>query len=122
MDASRIVTLAHRDLGGEGKPPLVVLRGLLGSSRNWMAAGKDLSPDFHVMALDLRNHGESGHAPEHNYLTMTNDVLAWLDEAGLERVRLMGHSMGGKTAMRLACLAPERVEALVVVDIAPRAK
>jgi pimeloyl-ACP methyl ester carboxylesterase len=50
--------LAHRDLGGEGKPPLVVLHGLLGSSRNWQTAGRDLAAHFHVSALDLRNHGD----------------------------------------------------------------
>ena len=59
----RVLTLFHRDLGGAGKPPLVVLHGLLGSSRNWQTAGRDLAARFHVLALDLRNHGSSPHAP-----------------------------------------------------------
>jgi pimeloyl-ACP methyl ester carboxylesterase len=113
--------LAHRDLGGEGKPPLVILHGLLGSSRNWQTAGRDLAAQFHVSALDLRNHGESFHAREMDYATMAADVIAWLDAQSLARVRLLGHSMGGKIAMLLACRHPKRVEKLVVVDIAPKA-
>jgi len=117
-----MVDLFHRDLGGEGKPPLVVLHGLLGSSRNWAAAGKDLTANFHVFALDLRNHGESPHAEEHDYRLMAEDVLGWMNRMGIERCHLMGHSMGGKTAMRIACRHPERMKSLVVVDISPRAK
>lgn len=112
--------LFHRDLGGPGKPPLVILHGFLGSSRNWQTAGRDLAEKFHVFALDLRNHGSSPHADEMTYLAMVADVLAWLDGRGLTRVTLMGHSMGGKAAMLLACRHPPRVERLVVVDIAPK--
>lgn len=113
--------LAHRDFGGEGRPPLVILHGLLGSSRNWQTAGRDLAAHFHVCALDLRNHGESFHAREMDYAIMAGDVVAWLDATGFERVHLLGHSMGGKVAMRLACSRPARLDRLVVVDIAPRA-
>ena len=114
------VALFHRELGGAGKPPLVVLHGLLGSSRNWLTTGKDLADAFHVFAPDLRNHGQSPHAGPMTYDAMVADVLAWLDARGLERVTLMGHSMGGKVAMALACRHPERVARLVVVDIAPK--
>jgi esterase len=113
--------LAHRDFGGEGRRPLVILHGLLGSSRNWQTAGRDLSERFHVCALDLRNHGESFHAREMDFPAMAADVVAWLDAHGIERAHLLGHSMGGKVAMRLACSQPERVGRLVVVDIAPKA-
>lgn len=112
--------LYHRDLGGMGQPPLVILHGMLGSSRNWQTAGKELAGRFHVLALDLRNHGESPHAPGMTYEAMVADVLAWLDAQGLSRVTLLGHSMGGKVAMLLACRHPERIAALVVVDIAPK--
>ena len=115
-----VVTLFHRDLGGVGNPPLVVLHGLLGSSRNWLTTGGDLAGRYHVLALDLRNHGKSPHADVINYGVMMADVLAWMDAHGLKRVTLMGHSMGGKTAMLLACRHPERVERLIVVDIAPK--
>jgi pimeloyl-ACP methyl ester carboxylesterase len=120
-DPTRSVqALYHRDLGGDGRPPLIVLHGLLGSSRNWQTAGADLAAQYHVFALDLRNHGRSPHAAEMTYEAMAADVSAWLDAQGLTRVHLLGHSMGGKVAMLLACRHPARVERLVVVDIAPR--
>jgi esterase len=114
------VILFHRDLGGEGRPPLVILHGFLGSSRNWQTAGAGLAARFHVFALDLRNHGRSPHAPEMTYAAIVGDVLAWLDARGLARAALLGHSLGGKVAMRLACRHPARVDELLVVDIAPK--
>lgn len=98
----------------------MILHGLLGSSRNWQTAGKDLAEWYHVFALDLRNHGASPHAAGMSYDDMVADVLAWMDARGLERVTLLGHSLGGKVAMRLACRNPERVARLIVVDIAPK--
>ena len=114
------MTLSHRDLGGAGKPPLVLLHGMLGSSRNWQTAGADLAAHFHVLAPDLRNHGRSPHAGEMTYAAMLADVLAWADAQGLARATWIGHSMGGKVAMLLACRQPQRVERLVIADIAPR--
>ncbi len=93
---------------------------MLGSSRNWQTAGADLAVHHHVLALDLRNHGRSPHAATMSYLEMLEDVLGWLDARGMERATVVGHSMGGKIAMLLACRHPARVERLVVVDIAPR--
>ncbi len=115
------VALHHRDLGGAGDPPFVLLHGLLGSSRNWQTAGRELAADRRVYALDLRNHGLSPHAAEMTYEAMTADVRAWLDAQGVGTADLVGHSMGGKVAMLLACRHPERVRRLVVVDIAPKA-
>ena len=109
--------LAHREFG-EG-PPLVVLHGLFGSARNWTSAARHLAESWTVYALDLRNHGDSPWAEEVDYRAMAGDVLNFLDQKGLERATLLGHSMGGKTAMTLALNHGERVEALVVVDIAP---
>jgi esterase len=117
---SGVVQLFHRDFRGAGKPPLVVLHGLLGSSRNWQSTGADLAARHQVWALDLRNHGRSPHDAEMNYEAMVADVLAWMDAQGIAKATLMGHSMGGKVAMLLACRHPERVERLVVVDIAPK--
>ena len=116
----RMVMLFHRDFGGEGRPPLVVLHGMLGSSRNWQTAGRDLTDRFHVLAPDLRNHGGSPHADSMSYAEMMADVVAWLDAHGIARAAFLGHSMGGKTAMLLACRHPERVERLIVADIAPK--
>ena len=76
---SAAVQLFHRDLGGAGNPPLVILHGMLGSSRNWQTVGRDLSAQYHVYALDLRNHGGSPHAAEMSYEAMMADVLAWLE-------------------------------------------
>jgi esterase len=115
-----VVTLFHRDLGGTGKPPLVVLHGMLGSSRNWQTVGRELAARYHVLALDLRNHGGSPHAGEMTYETMLADVVGWLDRQGLQQATFVGHSMGGKVAMLLACRHPGRVARLVVVDIAPK--
>ena len=114
------MTLFHRELGGAGNPPLIVLHGLLGSSRNWQSTGADLAERFHVFALDLRNHGRSPHTDEMTFGAMVADVLAWMDGQGIARASIMGHSMGGKVAMLLACLHPERVEKLYVVDVAPK--
>jgi pimeloyl-ACP methyl ester carboxylesterase len=114
------VILFHRDLGGAGNPPLIVLHGLLGSSRNWQSTGADLAARYHVHALDLRNHGRSPHASEMSFAAMAADVLGWMDANGITRTALMGHSMGGKVAMLVACCHPEPVERLVVVDVAPK--
>jgi pimeloyl-ACP methyl ester carboxylesterase len=114
------VILFHRDLGGAGQPPLLLLHGMLGSSRNWQTAGADLAARFHVRALDLRNHGRSPHAEAMTYEAMMADVLRWLDAREPGPVTLVGHSMGGKVAMLLACRHPARVSRLVVVDIAPK--
>ncbi len=113
--------LFHRDLGTAGLPPLVILHGLLGSSRNWLTAGRDLASRYHVYALDLRNHGASPHSAEMTYPAMLDDVFAWFDAHGLAKATVMGHSMGGKVAMLLACRHPALVERLIVVDTAPRA-
>lgn len=107
-------------MGGAGGPPLVILHGMLGSSRNWQTAGRDLAVRYHVFALDLRNHGDSPQAEDMSYRAMMDDVLAWMDAQKMARATLVGHSMGGKIAMMLACRHPDRVDRLVVVDIAPR--
>lgn len=115
-----VVKLHQTDLGGAGKPPLLLLHGMLGSSRNWQTAGRDLAAGHHVLALDARNHGRSPHAAGMDYDLLAGDVAAWMQAQGLPRATLVGHSMGGKTAMRLACRRPDLVERLVVVDIAPK--
>jgi len=93
---------------------------MLGSSRNWQTAGRELSASRRVYALDLRNHGQSPHAGDMGYPAMVADVLAWLDRHRLGPVELVGHSLGGKVAMLAACRHPERLARLVVVDIAPK--
>ncbi|WP_413205133.1 alpha/beta fold hydrolase [Rhodospirillum sp. A1_3_36] len=103
---------------GEGRP-MVVLHGLFGSARNWAGIAKRLGEGLDVHALDLRNHGDSPWSARMDYPTMAADVLAYMDEHGLDRPILVGHSMGGKVAMSLALLHPDRIGPLVVADIAP---
>jgi len=116
-----MTTLNARDFGTTGKPALVLLHGLLGSSRNWQTVGRDLADTYHVRALDLRNHGASPHTATISYEAMVDDVLFWMDREGIQAAALLGHSMGGKVAMQLACRNPQRVSRLIVVDIAPTA-
>ncbi|MCA3288006.1 MAG: alpha/beta fold hydrolase [Roseomonas sp.] len=104
---------------GQG-PPLVLLHGLFGSARNWGAVQKVLSTDYRVVALDLRNHGASPHAPGMDYAAQAADVAETLATLGIERAVVLGHSMGGKAAMMLALMRPELVSRLIIADIAPR--
>ena len=116
------MTSLHYQVYGSGARKLVVLHGLFGSGDNWRSiAQKYLQSDFEVYLIDQRNHGRSFHHPVHTYDALAKDVLALLDELALSHVTLLGHSMGGKTAMRLAELAGDRISQLIVADIAPRA-
>ena len=104
---------------GQGAP-LVLLHGLFGSARNWGAVQKALAAEYRVVALDLRNHGASPHAPGMAYAAQAEDVAETLAALGIERAAVLGHSMGGKVAMMLALTRPDLVERLIVADIAPR--
>ena len=104
-----------------GQPVLVILHGLLGSSRNWTTIGRALQDRYDVHTLDLRNHGSSPHNESMRWAELLADLMAYLDAHGIECCVLMGHSLGGKVAMRFACEYPERVEKLVIVDIAAKA-
>src|SRR5579871_3284223 len=104
--------------GGE---PLVLLHGLFGAADNWFSVAPKLAERFRVIVPDLRNHGQSPHLAEMDYPLMAADVEELLDACGVASARVIGHSMGGKTAMQLALDSPNRVQKLVVVDIAPRA-
>ncbi len=105
---------------GQG-PPLLVLHGLFGTLDNWQTIGRALSKDFTVFLLDLRNHGRSPHTEVHNYPALADDVRHFMETHWMyDGAYVLGHSMGGKTAMQLALANPELVRRLVVVDIAPR--
>src|SRR5919109_3687194 len=101
--------------------PLIVLHGLLGSLDNWRTVTQRLSNLFTVFAVDLRNHGLSPHSEIMNYDIMSYDLFEFLEQHRLSAVHLLGHSMGGKVAMQFATDHPEKVERLIVVDVAPRA-
>jgi pimeloyl-ACP methyl ester carboxylesterase len=104
---------------GEGTP-LIILHGVFGSSDNWQTLGKDFSEHFTTYLVDQRNHGKSPHSDTFDYEVMAEDINELMSDEGLDRAFIMGHSMGGKTAMKFASLYPEKVEKLIVVDISPR--
>ena len=104
---------------GDEKPPLIIMHGLFGSARNWQGIAKQLSDRYTVYALDLRNHGSSAHADKMDYPSMVLDVIEFLDTHNISDAVILGHSMGGKVAMELAMTFPDRVNKLVIVDIAP---
>ncbi len=107
------------DALGDAGPPIVILHGLLGSARNWASVAKQLGETHRVFALDLRNHGRSPWAPTMSFDDMAGDVAAFIEQRGLAPVILLGHSLGGKVAMRLALTRGDLVARLVVVDVAP---
>lgn len=109
--------LAHQRYG-QGEP-LVVMHGLFGSADNWRGLARRWSDEFAVWCLDLRNHGRSFHSLGMNYSQQAEDLLYWMDSEDLEKVSLLGHSMGGKVAMEFALRYPGRVNKLLVADIAP---
>ncbi|MFI9323650.1 alpha/beta fold hydrolase [Kitasatospora aureofaciens] len=111
------VTLAYRESGHPDGPPLVLLHGLGERAAGWDTVLPDLAPHHHVYALDLRGHGDSGRTAAYGLEAMREDVLAFLDALGLDRIALVGHSMGGAVAYLVAQAAPERIDRLVLEEI-----
>ncbi|MBC3379095.1 esterase [Serratia fonticola] len=99
--------------------PIVLIHGLFGNLDNLGVLARDLNQQHTVIKVDLRNHGLSPRAAEMTYPAMAQDLLTLLDDLQIERAIVIGHSMGGKAAMALTALAPERIERLVAIDIAP---
>lgn len=110
----------HSTVMGSG-PDLIVLHGLFGSHQNWQPVARRLSGRYRVHAVDLRNHGNSPHQDEVSYPLMAKDILGFMEQSHIEKVHLLGHSLGGKVAMQFALLHRKRTLSLAVVDIAPRA-
>ena len=113
------VELVFEEFGDPANSPLIILHGFFASSRNWRQVAQRLAARFHVYVPDLRNHGSSPQYHFMDYPSMTADVLRFMDQRNLVTVDLLGHSMGGKVAMWLALTAPDRVNKLIVADIAP---
>ncbi|XP_034827560.1 sn-1-specific diacylglycerol lipase ABHD11-like [Maniola hyperantus] len=103
------------------QPPVVILHGLLGSKNNWNSMSKAIhkSTGRKVISIDARNHGDSKHSPQHTYLHMAHDVMKLLKKLEISKISLLGHSMGGRTAMVLSLLCSDLVSSLIVVDISP---
>lgn len=99
--------------------PIVLVHGLFGSLDNLGILARDLVTDHDIVQVDMRNHGLSPRDPEMTYPAMAQDLLDTLDALQIAKATLVGHSMGGKAVMALTALAPDRIDKLVAIDIAP---
>jgi len=104
--------------GQSSTPPLIIAHGLYGSARNWGVIARRLADRRKVVAVDMRNHGDSPHLPTQSYADMAADLAEVIESIGAP-VDLLGHSMGGKAAMQLALTRPDLIRRLIVADIAP---
>lgn len=109
----------HSKILGQGKP-LLILHGFLGMGDNWKTLGNRFAKNHQVHLIDQRNHGRSFHADEFNYEVLVDDLLNYINHHNLDKVILLGHSMGGKTVMLFAVNHPEKVEKLLIADIGPK--
>ena len=110
--------LFHRQ-AGEGKP-VIILHGLFGTSDNWQIIAKKMAETHQVFTVDLRNHGQTFHSDEFGYGLMAEDIEEFIDTHSIEKPVIIGHSMGGKVAMRSALLFPEKITSIISVDMAPK--
>ncbi len=113
------LALAFEEYGEPTAPALLILHGFFASSRNWRQIARKMAEHYHVYVIDMRNHGGSIHSPTMDYPSMAADIELFLDIQQLTSTNILGHSMGGKVAMWLALSRPERINKLIVVDIAP---
>ena len=112
--------ILHSNIIGQGKP-LIILHGFLGMSDNWKSLGTQFSErGFQVHLIDQRNHGRSFHDPIFNYEILVEDIKTYCEEHQLKDSIVLGHSMGGKTAMLFATEHPQMISKLLVADISPR--
>lgn len=116
-----IAPLFYREYGTAAPDarPLLLLHGLFGSSANWHGIARRLADRYWIVVPDLRNHGRSPWSARMSYEAMADDIAILMNDLGIRRASLIGHSMGGKAAMWLALTQPERIGSLVVADIAP---
>lgn len=110
----------HTQILGEGQN-IVILHGFLGMGDNWKSISKHLAKgDYQIHLPDARNHGKSPHSEDFTYELMVDDLKTYFEDHQLKDVILIGHSMGGKTAMQFASKHPDFVKSLIVVDISPK--
>ena len=110
----------HSKIVGNGQP-LLILHGFLGMSDNWKTLGNQYAEHgFEVHLIDQRNHGRSFHSTHFDYVFLSDDIVTYAKQHNIDHANVLGHSMGGKTAMQLATSRPDLVEKLIVADIAPK--
>lgn len=102
---------------GDSGDAVIILHGIFGMLDNWHSFASQLSKDYMVFTVDQRNHGRSPHSDKFSYKHMVSDLLEFIVDHKISTVKLIGHSMGGKTAMHFALNHPEFVEKLCVLDI-----
>ena len=105
---------------GDKTQNLIIIHGLFGMSDNWNSLGKQFSKYCRVHLIDLRNHGRSPHSDDFNYEVMCGDVLEYMQDNKIEKPIILGHSLGGKVAMKFAFTHTNKIEKLIVADMAPR--
>ncbi len=105
---------------GDIGEPIVIVHGIFGSLDNWHTVAQMLSTHYQVYTLDMRNHGHSPHSSKMSIDLMVADILRFLRSQNLKKVSLIGHSMGGKVALRFSLMHPTLIKKLIVVDIAPK--
>jgi pimeloyl-ACP methyl ester carboxylesterase len=114
------VELNFKKYGSQGDH-LIILHGLFGMLDNWHTIGNTLSANYQVWLIDQRNHGKSPHSDDFNYEILAEDLKHFFEQQYIVRAHVMGHSMGGKTAMQFALTYSEKLLKLIIVDIAPKA-
>tara|TARA_B100001029_G_C14986167_1_gene409110 strand:- start:275 stop:1045 length:771 start_codon:yes stop_codon:yes gene_type:complete len=105
---------------GEKGNDLIIIHGLFGMSDNWNTLGKKFSKYCKVHLLDLRNHGRSPHSKDFNYDVMCEDLLEYMLDNEIVQPIILGHSLGGKVAMKFAFTYSDKIEKLIIADISPR--
>ncbi len=111
--------ILHSKILGKGQP-FIILHGFLGMSDNWKTLGNKYAENYEVHLIDQRNHGRSFHSEEFSYQLMAQDLKNYITHYQLDNCILLGHSMGGKTAMQFALDFPEKIAKLIIADIAPK--
>ena len=112
--------MLNHKIYGQGDP-IIILHGLFGMLDNWQTIAKKLADEYMVILVDQRDHGKSPHTDEFNYPLLAEDLRGFLEENWIHTAHIIGHSMGGKTAMQFSAANADMIEKLVIVDIGPRA-
>jgi pimeloyl-ACP methyl ester carboxylesterase len=113
------MNILHSRIVGQGQP-FLILHGYFGMGDNWKSLGNQFGEHFQMHLIDQRNHGRSFHADDFDYEILAEDLYNYIEYHNLEKIILLGHSMGGKTAMLFAVEYPELVDKLIIADISPR--
>jgi len=113
------MSILHSKIIGKGEP-LLIIHGFLGMGDNWKSLGNKFAEHYEVHLIDQRNHGRSFFEDEFNYEVLVDDLFNYMNHHQLKKVTILGHSMGGKTAMLFAVTHPKKVDKIIIADIGPK--